>query len=417
MANTTLMPSSASDRILYLDILRGIAILFIFLANAPIFSGSFFYSDEMKAAFATANLDYVVDIFKYIFIEAKFYSIFSLLFGIGFVIQLNNARHKGINFPSFFRRRMAGLLLIGLAHLFLLWIGDILALYALLGFVLIWFRDVDDKKLLIWASILLVMPIIHLIFMGATGLFYPYLFFEMYDAYAANQGMELTDWMGVGVDMFSPLDYLAVTSVSKFFILNLGGPLIRLGDLLMDGRFFKVLAMFLIGIWAGRHILDKNILDSTNFLKKVTYWGIGIGLPLNILRAVLNFGPFESELMPLWSAILHAAGVTPLACGYAAGIALIVKVRPRALAWFAPIGKTALSNYLLQTVISIFIFYGIGLGLTGKVSSSTVALIAIMVFLFQIVMSKLWLRYYAFGPIEWVWRRVTYGTKIKSLNP
>jgi len=187
--------------------------------------------------------------------------------------------------------------------------------------------------------------------------------------------------------------------------------------LLMDGRFFKVLAMFLIGIWAGRHILDKNILDSTNFLKKVTYWGIGIGLPLNILRAVLNFGPFESELMPLWSAILHAAGVTPLACGYAAGIALIVKVRPRALAWFAPIGKTALSNYLLQTVISIFIFYGIGLGLTGKVSSSTVALIAIMVFLFQIVMSKLWLRYYAFGPIEWVWRRVTYGTKIKSLNP
>ena len=166
-------PVPQKERILYLDILRGIAILFIFLANIKILSGVYFMSDAERLSMNTATLDYVLRVLDFLFVDGKFYSVFSILFGIGFAVQYQRMKKDDRVFVPFFMKRMTGLLLIGGIHLFLLWLGDILTLYALLGFLLISFRHFSNKKLLIWAVILLFMPVLHWLIMYLTNTFYP----------------------------------------------------------------------------------------------------------------------------------------------------------------------------------------------------------------------------------------------------
>jgi uncharacterized protein len=215
--------------------------------------------------------------------------------------------------------------------------------------------------------------------------------------------------MGTDSPRYYPGATIALENFSVWFQMQVKLPAFRLGMILMEGRIFKVLALFLIGIWAGRQILDKNVLENTSFLKKVTLWGFAIGLPFSILRSLVEFGSFRGDVLDFLYFVFYALGVVPLACGYAAGIALIVISKPKALAWFAPVGRSALSNYLFQSVIAIFIFYGIGLGFTRQFGFSTVVAIALAIFAWQVLFSTIWLRYFRFGPVEWVWRQLTYG--------
>lgn len=221
--------------------------------------------------------------------------------------------------------------------------------------------------------------------------------------------------MGAGFDSYDPLNYLAMTDFGSYMIMTVYHPLVRLAMLLLEGRFFKVLALFLIGIWAGRQILDKNILENRDLLRKIAIWGFAIGLPVNIFRAFINFSSLSGDLWTFMSFVTYAGGVVPLACGYAAAIAMLVLSRKRLFIWFAPVGRTALSNYIFQSFIAITIFYGIGFGYTGKFSYSTVLAIAIVIFLWQIAFSTVWLMYFRFGPVEWIWRQMTYGKRIPLL--
>jgi len=406
----TSLPLKATDRILYLDILRGLAILFIFLANITYLSGTTFYSDELAASFATAKLDHALDIFFFTLIDGKFYSIFSILFGIGFVVQYNNVMRSKRNFVPFFTRRMLGLLLIGGFHLVFVWPGDILTLYALLGLVLILFRNFNNKRLLRWAAVLLLLPVLHWCAMYFTEYFYPFALFQSVSEHAATLGLVTPETLGTDRPRFSPAANIAGTDFSTWIQMQVKLPFLRLGGILMEGRIFKVLALFLIGIWAGRQILNKNILENKTFLKKIVIWGIGIGFPINVLRAVVKYGDHDSGA--LWSFFYHlfyALSVVPMACGYAAGIALLVMAKPQLLEWLAPVGRTALSNYLFQSFIAIGIFYGIGLGLTGHFGFSIVVGIALLIFAWQVLFSTVWLRYFRFGPMEWIWRQMTYG--------
>ena len=129
-------PVEAKQRHVILDALRGFALLGICLANYPEFALYSFLQETPKALFPTAAIDYIVQWFLYIFIDGKFYTIFSLLFGIGFSIILENNRNRGANGTLIFYRRMFFLLLIGFAHLILIWSGDILMLYAIVGMTL-----------------------------------------------------------------------------------------------------------------------------------------------------------------------------------------------------------------------------------------------------------------------------------------
>lgn len=164
-------------RHLFLDSLRGFALLGVCLANYPEFSLYTFQPDEVAASMPSAGIDRIVKLLQYFFIDGKFYTLFSLLFGIGFSIIISNAAQKGANGFRIFYRRMFILALIGCTHLMLIWSGDILLLYAVLGMLLPIFRNMSDKKILTCALVLLIIPIPIDIICQYRGLFlakYPY---------------------------------------------------------------------------------------------------------------------------------------------------------------------------------------------------------------------------------------------------
>lgn len=405
---------SSAKRILYLDILRGIAIFFIFLVNIQYLSGTHYYSDAAASNFATAKLDYALTVLIFTFINGKFYYLFSILFGIGFAIQYQNVKNNTQKFTPFFRRRMMGLLVIGGVHMIFIWSGDILTLYALLGMALIWFRCSNDQQLLRWVVVLFAAPIVHWLVMYATGFYYYYPLFDIVHDRAASLGMASSESLASGLPRLDQAARIHTSDIGDWFAMQTSMPVQRLALILREGRIFKVLGLFILGLWAGRQVIYHNLLSNKAFLKRVTFWGLIIGLPLNVILAVIKFSDFSGNLKHFLNHLFYALGVAPLACAYAAGLALVYTARPKILNWLAPVGQTALSNYLFQSIIAIFIFNGIGLGYAGVFGFTQVVGMAILIFIWQVLFSTLWLRYFKFGPIEWIWRQITYG---KFVNP
>ena len=405
-----ILPVQKEDRIDFLDVMRGVAIFCIFTANIPYLSGFFDLGKETALNGYILPSDEWVGIILHTLIDGKFYTIFSLLFGIGITIQYENIVKKGKLFGSFFKRRMFWLLVIGSFHLFLFWVGDILTLYATLGFGLLFFIKTENKKLIRWAIVLLLLPILNTIVIHYFQIDYPRIFLIINSKITSFfqlksevfKGLEGTNW----TEMFKNQNLLT------FFEINISTVSLRIYYLLMEGRLFKVFGIFLIGIWFGRQILNYNLLTNNRLLKKIALYGFLVGIPISITRTVFEVGNDGSLASNLSVTISYALGTVPLALGYFAGLALLYQKRKSFLNYFAPVGKTALSNYLFQTLISITIFYNIGFGLAGMFGFTIIIAIVISVFICQILLSKLWLKNFRFGPVEWIWRCLTYGKKL-----
>ncbi|WP_417872843.1 DUF418 domain-containing protein [Xanthomarina gelatinilytica] len=408
---TELHPVTKEDRIDFLDILRGIAILFIYAANIVYFSGYFFFPPEAHIPATNLVTDNFVDFTAFTLIDGKFYSIFSLLFGIGCAIQFQNLNNNNKPFAPFFRRRMFWLLMFGLVHLVFIWLGDILTLYALLGFVLVWFVNCTNKQLINWAILLILFPIANWFVIHVANFNYPNYIFQLNTEYSKHFGFQMTEWQGKEFSDFQA--YLKNDNMVEFFKMNVGNTFIRIGNILLEGRIFKVLGIFLIGLWTGRKILAENLLNNIKFQKKVALYGICIGLPVSAFRSYIEFFSNQDLFWSFLNTLSYAFGTVPLAMGYTALLALMYKKKVKFLHWFAPVGKTALSNYIFQTFISITLFYGIGFNLAGKFGITVIMGITLLIFILQIFMSNWWLKHFRFGPLEWIWRQATYGKKIK----
>lgn len=406
-------PTLVNDRIEFLDVLRGIAIQCIFIANIVTFSGIFAFAPSFRNPTMVWASDEVTDFITFALVDGKFYSIFSLLFGIGCVMQYQKLKKTNKAFGPFFTRRMFWLLVFGLAHLVGLWLGDILTLYALLGFLLVFFINVSDKKLLWLSGILIFMPLLNGLFIHFLKLDYPNFFFQ--------KSLELWTYFGYPVSEFNGkpfIDmqfYLANENWSDFFKMNISNALVRVGFLLEDGRVFKVLGVFLLGLWTGRNILNNGLLSNIKFLKKVAILGLSIGLPLSVVRTYFMFFGDGSDLIGFINTLLYALSTVPLALGYGALLAMWYHKNPAVLNWIAPAGKMAFTNYIIQTMISIVIFYQLGFGFAGQFGFTVIFLLATAIFLLQVLYSTLWLKYFRFGPLEWVWRQLTYN-KIISIK-
>jgi uncharacterized protein len=396
--------SPVKQRHIILDALRGLALLGICLANFPEFSLYTFQSVQVQNAMPTAAIDTVVKYFQYIFIDGKFYTLFSLLFGIGFSIILSNAKQNNRNGIKIFYRRMSLLLLIGLSHLIFLWAGDILTLYAFMGLFLPLFRNVSDKRLLIYSLILLLLPIV----VDAGVEFFGWNLAA--PAFTATQYFHgqfgITD-NNFPVWLVESQNYI---DVLKF---NLAGSFIRLQEFIDGNRAFKVLGLFLLGLYIGRKNIYANLQENKNLLKKVMLYGFIVGLPTSILYAwsAMNGHPFGLTA----HTAIYAVSVVPISFAYISVACLwYMKNRERSVfKIFAMPGRMALTNYLMQSVFGIIIFYGIGFGLGASTGLVYVELIAAAVFGVQILYSYLWLRYNQFGPLEWIWRMLTYGKWLK----
>jgi uncharacterized protein len=396
LADTSARPRFTGGRIEALDVLRGVAVFGILLANVQVFSGFHLLSDFQRAALPFAALDRISQPLLHLLVDGKFYSIFSLLFGVGFAIQLQRAAASGEEFARRYRRRLAGLFAIGAAHALLIWMGDILMLYAIGGFCLLAFRERDERRLLRLAVVFAIIPLIQYgVMLGA---------YLMLVSPGTGEGSTDANPMAFVISAFATGSYPEVFRVN---LVSLG---FRWADLLFTGRLFKVLAIFLLGFWVVRRGLLMDTPENRAFIARVARWGLGIGLPLNAAMVLVGTDPYYS-LQPAGAlyAVLHSVGVPVLALGYAALVVTLWRRRPGGgwLAVFAPVGRMALTNYLMHSVVAVLFFYGYGLGFYGRVGATTGLGLAAILLLAQVPLSHWWMRHFRHGPAEWLWRRLT----------
>lgn len=400
-------PAPPEDRATLIDALRGFALFGVCLGN--ILTSFSWWTPEQHAPVTSAlqlRTDNAAYFLAHAFVDGKFYSIFSLLFGLGFALQLTR-RTDEAGALAVYRRRLRILMVIGFTHLALLWVGDILLFYALMGMILLRLRHLEDRRLLRWVVVLLLMPVLFALPKVINPIFTLGVPFFLPAEFVAK---------GFGFDLNSPTlttDIFVRGNLLTVMKGNVVGIFYRYGDLLDSGRPFKVLAMFLLGLLIGRHRAWGRLEDYSTLLRRVLTWGLVIGIPTCLGQAwVANLPPTES--FAGWRVVidstLYALGVAPLAMAYAAGFVLLWRhpAWQQRLVLLAPTGRMALTNYLTQTLIGITLFYGIGFGLGIRLGATWFPLLALLILIVQTHVSRWWLARYRFGPMEWLWRSLTY---------
>ena len=402
MMHTTkdISPVRASERFAILDVLRGFALLGICMANFPEFSLYNFLPQEVASSMPTAPQDHITRWLLYVFVDGKFYTLFSLLFGIGFSIIIRNAERRGANGFRIFYRRMGLLLLIGSLHLMFIWSGDILMLYALLGMLLPLFRRMSDKGLLRWAAFFLCLPVLvdFICEITHTDLTLPFVRWQ--ELYCARYGIHAGNfayWLHDAEDYGTVFQFLVQ------------GAFVRMQEFVEGNRYFKVLGLFLIGFCMGRNRIYADLEGKKALLSKVFRYGLTAGLPGSLLYAWSAMG--QHPLGLALHSVFYLVSVYPLGFAYAAGLSLLYLRTRDGVVWkrLASMGRMALTNYIGQSVIGMFLFYGIGLGLGAGLGLLQTELVVCLVFPCQLSFSACWMSRFAFGPLERVWRIFTYG--------
>ncbi|MGF1505911.1 MAG: DUF418 domain-containing protein [Anaerolineae bacterium] len=403
---TAISPTRAADRIEVIDILRGLAIFGILMVNMHYFVHPWATLMAPEGApFADAAAAWVINAF----FTGKFFPIFSFLFGLGMSIQMDRAAAKDVRFGPLYARRLGLLLLFGLAHGILLWIGDILTLYALLGFVLLlFFRKTKPRTNWIWAVILVGLLTL------LTTLSIASLQFAMTIPEAASQ-IEAT---------FAESAAITAASVEEGYIVYATGSWVeitaqRAEEFLMLSFAYvpfiapSVLAMFLIGQAMGKAGRFKDIEGNLPFFRRLMLWALPIGLVMNIIFAssgvslAAQGGVFDWTF--LLAFVMNTIGGPVLALGYISAVVVIYhKTRTQILGVLAPVGRMALTNYLMHSIIWTTVFYGYGLGLYGQIGAAVGLGLTLLTYAVQIPFSHWWMSRYRFGPFEWLWRSLTY---------
>lgn len=403
MSEEQVSPVPVNERIEIIDILRGIAVGGILIGNMQWFSGY----GMMPAALAEniQSIDKVFTFFIHFFVEGKFYSIFSFLFGFGFALQIAKATERGDTKATLFKRRLFWLLVIGLIHAYVFWPGDILSIYAVMGFVLLLFRNKSDVSLLKWTVGLMIVPIVTYLLLFAA-----FLAFAPPDV-GATVETEMAEGWRRNVETVAYGNFWQIMST-----YNPGYIIGRYMGLIFQMRLPKILAMFLLGFYAYRIGVFQNLKANAPLIKKVLIYGLILGVVGNLIMtaAAGNEGSFPPSAMGIVGVVGYAFGVPALALGIIALLTTLWQAGPwkRVLEIFAPVGRMALTNYLMQTLVCVMIFYGYGLGKFGIFTASQATLTALAIFAVQIVVSTAWLKFFAFGPMEWVWRQLTYGKRL-----
>ena len=393
-------PTTAKERHVILDALRGLALLGIALANFPEFALWTFLSADEQQAMPTAGIDNVVRYMQYLLVDGKFYTIFSLLFGVGFSLILS--RHP----VSLFVRRMLILAVIGFCRLMFIWSGDILLLYACGGLLLPLFIRLKDRALLTVAVALIVLPVGLDALTEFAGIDFARPFYDAWWAEAARQGIteeNFATWLR------------DADSYPKMFAFLCQGACERMWEFVEGHRLPKVVGLFMLGYLIGKHRLYARLEELP--LRKVCFGAFAVGVPMSILYAwsATQGHPWGQTVHSL----LYAVSVVPMAAGYVTAMCLWYQLsgQPRLIInyplsifnWLAAPGRMALSNYISQSLVGVLLFYGLGFGLGCSFGLVYVELTAFVVFVLQIVVCKWWLRHFRFGPLEWVWRMLTYG--------
>lgn len=415
-------PVLLGERIASLDVLRGIAVLGILVMNIYAFAMPFIAYGNPLAMGGTEMHNIGTWFFTHIFFDQKFLSIFAMLFGAGLVLMTGRAEARGARYGRIYYRRQFWLLVIGAVHGYLIWFGDILFAYAAIGMLVYLFRNRTPRTLITIACVL--MPIA--LFMSYGVSVYATETKAKVVAVEASRdaGKELSeeqenmlaDWEQSRA-FLAPSDEdlrkdLEAYSGGYMDIAKHRAPIVA--SMQIFTTFFfgisRVAALMLIGM----ALMKLGVLSAERsriFYRNLMFAGYLIGLPLTVFSA---FDLYAHQFNPLYvlkvGGIANYLGSLAVAFGHIGLIMLVFQsgVLQRVLARFAAVGRMAITNYLMHSVILTTVFYGYGFGLYGAIPRFWQMGIVILVISLQLWLSSWWLSRYRFGPVEWLWRSLTY---------
>lgn len=388
------LPAPPAGRIVDIDALRAVALLGILLVNIAFFaSGHPFHlvTDPDHDSWLDHAVVWVVEAT----LAMKAYLIFSFLFGYSFTLQIDSAARRGLPIGPRFRRRLAGLFVIGSAHAVLLFQGDILTTYAVFGLVLLAMRRVRPRTALVTAAALLGTVAFAVALAATAGV---NLVPDPSAALAAGERSTEALRGGPGQVVAEHLRSLP----AMLSALAVQGPL--------------ALSAFLVGMVAGHRRALADVARHDQVLRRLQLVGYPVGLAGGVVFAT---GGGTENLTGLLVGILTAP---LLAAAYGAtALRYFQTASGRRLARaLAPAGRMSLSNYLGQSLLAVLIFTGVGLRLAGTVGPPVVLLIAVGIYAAQVLASAAWLARFPSGPAEWLlrtWTNLAARPRPRSTDP
>jgi len=398
------MATTNSSRIQTIDQIRGIALLGILIFNIQTYTFFAFLRPEQVYDLGLDQPEPYAPLqfLTHLLVKGQFYTIYSFLFGLGFFLMWQKNNKAGLNADKLFQRRLWSLLLIALIHALVFWFGDVLHKYALLGFSLIYFNKKSVSYLIKWiVGLLVLMIFIQLVLAFCLPV--------TLQSIEANQQQFDKVIMQV-LDTWKNGTILEVMSLQKLGVAMTWVKTISSG--LIGFIHFEI--MFLLGLIAGK----ANVFLRIQELRvKLIKWAL-ILLPIAlVLKAISCLDIFQIQLFPnqpTWEIFIRntceGIGTLCLAFVYLSLLTVILNNKTTRLqTWIGNTGRLGLTNYLAQTLICMLLFYGYGLGLGGKLTLLQSFVMAVLIYIFQIIYSNIWLKYATIGPMEKLWRWMTYG--------
>jgi uncharacterized protein len=397
--DTLLRPATVAERIEVIDVLRGLALFGILAANMRGFSvppAAYLETVSLWVAPRDRAVQFLLDVF----IQGKFITIFAFLFGVGFAAQLERAEMRGARFATLYSRRLGWLCLFGLVHGIFVWYGDILLVYGLAAFALLLFRRRADSTLLSWALILYLLPM--LLLGMAAGI-------------AALSGEPLPSESPVTAEELRRVSAIYSEGSWMEILRQRARDAFEWNWMYFPIIFMQTFGLFLLGALAWRRrFFAPGALSLRGWALGIAFAlaiGIGGNLAGTSIKYRLDLSAYDLSGPGMAATILAMAAVPFLSFAYVGVVVLACRsdrLRAR-LRPFAAVGRTALTNYLLQSVIGTAIFYSYGLRLFGRFGAAWLLALTVVIFAAQVAGSSWWLGRFRFGPAEWLWRTLAYG--------
>lgn len=377
-------PAAPGERHPLIDALRGMSLFGVLMVNLETVFRVPLLEHILKAASGPSQADRIVDLLVAAFLEFKAVTIFSFLFGVGIGIQSERCGSRDVNIRTFLLRRLGWLLVIGTAHLLFVWNGDILALYAVCGFLLL-------------PALSLPWPVVFAI--GTAAILVPeFVAFGL----PLPSGQGAASLIAQAREAYGHGSYL---TIARFRWHETGSLIVPLLIAILP----RTVGLMYWGMAAWR----SGILRQPEKHKGKLLMSLAVGISFGVTATANHSWATLSGNAP-WPVLPEPNFSTPIlvALAYASAILLWLKPdRASSFPGFAATGQMALTNYLLQSIVLGFVFYGYGLGLSGQIGSASAACIGLLLYIAQIQISRIWLGCFRFGPLEWLWRSLTYGRR------
>lgn len=387
-----------AERYVVLDVVRGVALMGILVMNMPAFTAA-------GAPDATSHaINHGAEVLRDMVFAGKFNSIFSMLFGLGFTLQLARLQEKTPALASaIYVRRLAWLLGLGLVHAAFFWGGDVLHMYALLGFALLWLRHWSDRALLWLMAACLLGPALSQLVRGV---------FSSPEALAvAPAAAAASAWTAAEIQAYGHGSMLDVARQSLRSFVTMYTDRQELRHHL--GFYAQILTTMVLGMLIGRHGLVPRLPHLMPQVRRVQWWALATGLACTGLYGLgHDIGPEAGAALRALVGTSYVIARLALMAFYVLTLVRLMQdaAWQRRLSPFAAAGRMPLTNYLLQTALCSLLFYGWGFGLWNDVGAAAELLLAPLLFIaIQLPLSVWWLRRFEQGPFEWLWRRATYG--------